>query len=192
MPSDAYRALFDIAEDQMGHVTTAQAATAGVGSMTLVMMTKRGTLERVSRGVYRIVDYPVHPLAQYMQATLWAYERPGVLSHETALSLHELSDAAPAKVHITVPADFRIQRKVPDYLVVHRKDLLSGDITRLEGMPITTPERTIRDCMWANTGPALLSQAIDEARRAGMVDSVTAGDLEYELRAVGRGKVPAR
>jgi predicted transcriptional regulator of viral defense system len=182
MPTSAYRALYDIAEDQMGYITTAQAGAAGVSPMALVMMTKRRTLERVSRGVYRLIAFPTQPLAQYMQATLWPHGRRGVLSHETALSLHELSDVDPAKVHITVPAYFRVQRAIPGYLVVHRGELPPGEVTRLEGMPITTPARTIRDCIQAHLGPALITQAIDEARRAGMLDTVAAEALDRELR----------
>lgn len=187
MPTAAYRALYDIAEDQMGYVTTAQAGTVGVSPMALVMMTRRGTLERVSRGVYRLVDFPAQPLAQYMQATLWSYGRRGVLSHETALSLHKISDVDPAKVHITIPADFRVQRAIPAYLVVHRGELPPGDVTRLEGMPITTPARTIRDSIQAHLGPALVTQAINEARRAGMLDAAMAAALDCELRVSSSG-----
>jgi predicted transcriptional regulator of viral defense system len=167
MPTATYRTLFNLAEDQMGYVATAQAASAGVQPMTLVMMAHRGTVERVSQGVYRLVDYPGHPLAQYMQATLWPYNRRGVLSHETALALYEMSDIDPPRVHITVPAAYRIQRRVPSYLIVHRADLLPSDVTTLEHMPITTPERTIRDCMTAQVGPAILKAAINDGVRSG-------------------------
>lgn len=190
MPTTTYRAIYDLAEDQMGYVTTAQAAEIGVGKTNLVMMARRGALERVSRGVYRLVDFPVQPLAQYMQATLWPYEHPGVLSHETALALYQLSDVDPPKVHITVPATFRIQRKIPPYLVVHRGELAPADVTRFEGMPITTPVRTIRDCIGAHLGPALITEAIHEARRAGTLDAATAMDLEQELRVALTGAVP--
>lgn len=183
MPTAAYRALYAIAEDQMGYVTTAQATSIGVQPMTLVMMTRRGTLERVSRGVYRLVHFPAQPLAQYMQATLWPYDRAGVLSHETALALHELSDIDPPKVHITVPAAFRIQRAVPAYLVVHHADLPHTDVTQLERMPITTPERTIRDGIAANLGPAIIRQAIEDGRRKGLLESAIVADLERELRS---------
>ena len=181
MRSPAYRAVYSLAEDQMGYVTTAQAGAIGVRAMTLVMMRNRGTLERVSRGVYRLVDFPVQRLSQYMQATLWPYETPGVLSHETALSLFELSDADPATVHITIARDFRVQRAVPGYLTVHRAELPRDQVTRLEGMPITTPTRTIRDCFAASVGPAVLKQAIDQARRAGTFSAAVADDLRREV-----------
>ncbi len=182
MPTTAYRIVYNLAEDQMGYVTTAQAAKAGVSPMTLVMMTRRGALERTSRGVYRLVDFPSYPLAQYMQATLWPYERPGVLSHETALALYEMSDVDPAKVHITVPTRFRIQRQVPPYIIVHRADLGASDVTAFERMPITTPERAVRDCIAADLGPALINQAIEDGLRSRCLRRAAASELRSELR----------
>jgi predicted transcriptional regulator of viral defense system len=187
MPTAAYRALFSLAENQMGYVTTAQATTVRVSPMTLVMMTKRGALERVSRGVYRLINFPVQPLALYMQATLWPYERSGILSHETALSLYELSDTDAARVNITIPANFRVQRKIPDYLIVHRCDVALEETTRLKGMPITTPTRTIRDCIGAHLVSGVITRAISRARRAGMIGSTVASKLERELRLMRRG-----
>lgn len=190
MSGSLYGILYDLAEDQMGYVTTAQGRSVGVSAEAIVMMERRGRLERVSRGVYRLVDFPTVAHAQYMQATLWPYGRRGVLSHETALSLYQLSDVAPAKVHITVPIGFRVQRTIPSYLVVHHKDLPSDDVRRLEGMPITTPLRTIRDCIEAHLGPALVRQAIDEARRAGMLNAATAAALDGALQT-GKGGIEA-
>lgn len=183
MPTRAFRNLYDLAEDQMGFITTRQAADAGVRPMTLVMMTKRGTLDRVSQGVYRLVDFPAHPLSQYMQATLWPYKRSGVLSHETALALYELSDVAPVRVHVTIPAGFRIQRVIPTYLAIHHADLPVTDLSTFERIPITSPTRTIIDCIASHTGPALIRQAIASGRRTGLFDAATARRLEHELDA---------
>jgi hypothetical protein len=193
--SPSYDTVYTIAEDQMGYLTAAQAAAAGVLPQTLVMMAKRGTLERMSRGVYRLAHFPAHPLAQYMQATLWPSGRVGkgddgvrgVLSHETALALHGLSDVAPPKVHITVPAAYRIQREVPSYLVLHRIDLPSTQVTALEGLPIVTPERAIRDGIEAQLGPALMTQAIDEGLKSGTLTRFVADQLRAELAVAGFG-----
>ncbi len=189
MPTPTYETVYSLAEDQMGYVTAAQAAAAGIARAHLVMMERRGALERVSRGVYRLVHFPVSPLAQYMQATLWPYDRTGrveervrgVLSHETALALHELSDVAPPKVHITVPAAYRVQRAIPAYLIVHRADLAPDEMTALEGMPIVTPERAIRDGIAAHLGPALLGQAIDDGLRSGRLTRGVADQLRATL-----------
>ena len=56
----------------------------------------------------------------------------GVHSHETALSLHELSDAMPAKLHMTVPKTFRRMAPTPRPVVLHRSALDPADIETLE------------------------------------------------------------
>lgn len=182
MPTATYRALYSLAEGQMGYVTTAQAAAIGVQPMALVMMTRRGSLARISRGVYRLVDFPSHPLGQYMQATLWPYAQAGVLSHETALALYEMSPVSGSEVHISVPARFRIQRRIPNHLVVHLSDFTTADVTMLERLRITTPERTVRDCIAAHTAPALITHAIDQGLRSGFLSPKVTAALRDELR----------
>jgi hypothetical protein len=49
------------------------------------------------------------------EATLWA-DRRGILSHDTALDLHELCGINPAQIHITIPAAYRLQKPVPKLL----------------------------------------------------------------------------
>jgi predicted transcriptional regulator of viral defense system len=170
--------LYAIAEKQTGFVTTAQAAGVGVRPMTLVMMGRRGALKRVSRGVYRLVDFPGLPLARFMAAALWPYELRGVLSHQSALALHGLFNDRSADVHITVPAAFRIQRRIPPGLIVHRADLSDSDTCQLECVPVTTPERTIRDCIESNLEPSTVVGAIEHGLRATLFDAVTAAMLE--------------
>ena len=184
MPA-AHQRIYEIAEDDMGFLTTASAAEVGVSSMALVMMANRGVLERVSRGVYRLVRFPVHPLAQLRQGTLWPYPVEGVVSHESALVLHNLSDASPRAVHVTVPARYRLRRALPAWLRLHRAEISGAERMRAEGIPVTAIPRTIRDCIAAHLGPALVSQAIDQARERGSIDVRTAHGLEAELHGSG-------
>src|SRR5439155_19923344 len=120
-------------------------------------------IERVSRGVYRLTRFPLSPLGQYMEAVLWPQvRRPGaraVISHVSALAFHELSEVSPAKIHITLQPDLRVRRAVPRQLVVHFAPLASTDIQIVEGVPVTTPVRTIRDVHDAHLGPALIRHA---------------------------------
>jgi hypothetical protein len=48
---------------------------------------------------------------------LWSQNRQevpeGTYSHDTALSLHELSDIMPSKLHMTVPREFRRNSRIP-------------------------------------------------------------------------------
>ena len=98
--------LYDIAESQLGYFTASQAQSAGVHQVRLVQLHQSGDIERVSRGVYRLTRFPPSPLGQYMEAALWPQvRRPDILaviSHVSALALHELSEVSPAKIHITL------------------------------------------------------------------------------------------
>jgi predicted transcriptional regulator of viral defense system len=185
LPGSAYNTIYELAADQSGYVTTSQAGTWGISKETLAKMAARGVLERVSWGVYRLVQFPISEAGQYVEASLWPLSVRGTISHESALALYGLSDVNPAKIHITVPRRSRIQREVPRTLVIHRADLSAADTRLLEGIPITTPERAIRDCHAAHLGPALVHQAIRDGRRTGHLRTTQATALERELLGTG-------
>ena len=177
--------LFGIAEDQSGYFTAAQARAAGLQQVRLVQLAKQGDIERVSRGVYRFIRFPVSQFGHHMEAALWPQvRRPevvGVVSHQSALSLHRLSDVSPAQVHLTLPTTVRLRRAVPKGLVSHYANLAPGDVERVEGVPVTTPARSIRDAHAAHLGSALIGQAIADGRRSGTLRMVEADRLEREL-----------
>jgi predicted transcriptional regulator of viral defense system len=177
MPGSAYEKVMEIASEQFGYVTTSQARERGVTDNALRMMARRGTLERVSWGVYRLPTFPASPYAEYMEASLWPAGVRGVISHESALALRGLSDVSPSRIHITVPKTFRIRRGVPAHLEVHHGDLGGEEVQIIEGIPTTTVRRTIEDCEGAHVGPALLRQAIDDAEREGYLPPDEAAQL---------------
>lgn len=184
MPGAAFNVIVEIATDQHGYVTQEDARRAGVGTWALARMAERGTIERVSQGVYRVPMIPRGPLDEYMQAALWPRGVRGVLSHQTALELYELSDVNPAKIHLTVPRSHRIQRTVPDLYMVHRDDLAGEEIGALEDIPIVTAMRAVRDCHAAGLGPALIAQAIEDGRRRGIFSAPQARQLRRETEHV--------
>ena len=107
----ARRNLFEIAEAQSGFFTTKQAKAAGFAEKTHPYHVKAGNWTREYRGIYRLVDFPSVERPDLVLWYLWSRGRDdvprGVYSHETALSLYELSDANPSKLHMTVPMSFR-------------------------------------------------------------------------------------
>lgn len=177
--------LYELAEGQAGYFTAAQARDAGVLQVRLAQLHQRGDIERVTRGVYRLTRFPVSPLGQYMEAALWPQvRRPdahGVISHDSALALYGLSDASPAKIHMTLPTGLRIRRAAPKHLVIHYTDLDLRDVHRVEGIPVTTAARAIRDAHESHLGPALVRQAIEDGRRSGHLTATEADALEREL-----------
>lgn len=174
MPGRIYNILAEIAVDQHGYVTTQDAEEHGVDPHRLIEMAKRGNIERVAHGVYRMPIVAPTGLEQLVEATLWPRRR-GVLSHETALDLHDLCDVNPAKIHITLPLAYRLSRPVPPLYEIHRRDLDAGEVTRYEGIPVVTPLRAILDGIETHLRGDLLRQAIETARKRGLVKR---GELE--------------
>jgi predicted transcriptional regulator of viral defense system len=190
MPGSAFDKLFDVAADQYGYVTTKQARETGVTANTVRMMAKRGTIQRISRGVYRFPGFPYSPYAGYMEASLWPSGVRGFVSHESALSLYGLSDVSPDRMHITVPATFRTRRSIPERIELHQADLPESDIREFEGIAATTAERAILDCHASHLGPRLLRQAIQDAVREGLVSPERGEELAGELLGPGKFAEP--
>jgi predicted transcriptional regulator of viral defense system len=63
---------------------------------------KTGRIARIRRGIYRLVHFPSGEQEELVTAWLWT-DSQGVLSHQTALALHGLSDVLPAKIHLAAP-----------------------------------------------------------------------------------------
>jgi predicted transcriptional regulator of viral defense system len=141
----------------------------------------------MTRGVYRIAHYPADRLAQYREAVLWAQASQGperiALSHETALLLYGISDVNPSRVHLTVPKSARLRREHPEWIVIHRADLTPREISQHEGMPVTTVGRSVMDVLSTTHKTNIARQAITDALRKGLLNTVQAGNLR---KLVGR------
>jgi predicted transcriptional regulator of viral defense system len=162
--------LFEVASEQAGYVTNAQAAEAGYSLPLLQFYVHKGRLERVQRGVLRLVHYPPGDNEDLVPLWLWS-EQEGVFSHETALMLHSLSDALPAKRHMTVPTGWSTRRlRLPKGLVLHFAELPKAGRTWLGPVPLTTPLRTVADCASADVANDLVRQAVQQGVRRGMFD----------------------
>jgi len=181
MPGAAFNQLADIAADQYGFVSQHDARELGIQPMTLVRMSEHGTLERRGHGLYRLRYFPVSPLDSYMEATLWPRGTRGVLSHETALQLYELSVVNPSKIHITVPRAHRIRREIPALYRIHHETLDNADLAFHEGMPIVAPAHAIRQSHAAHVGLALIGQAIDHGVSNGRLTRREAAQLRREI-----------
>jgi predicted transcriptional regulator of viral defense system len=190
--------LFAIAKDQSGFFTTKQAKAAGFAEKTHPYHVQTGNWIREYRGIYRLADFPATERPDLMLWYLWSRGRDeapqGVYSHETALSLYELSDANPSKLHMTVPTTFRRNSEIPSVLVLHRGNIPSQDVQEMFAVRCTTPLRTVRDLVTEpKTDKVLLRQAVREALARGLMmrndlereDFPT--ELRRELRALAEG-----
>lgn len=179
MPGRIYLTLLDVANGQNGYVTVDDARALGIDPAQLRLMHHRGVLDRLSRGLYRFPIVPTTTLDQYMEATLWP-RTPAVLSHETALDLHDLCDVNPARIHLTVPPGYRLRRDLPAMYELHLRALDASDVTSHEGIPIVTVRRAILDGIDMGLGGQLIDQAVATAERRGLLGR----DVLHETAAV--------
>ncbi len=160
--------LYESASAQAGYVSLAEAVDAGYSRQLLQYHVKDGRLERVGRGVYRLVHYPASEHEDLVPLWLWS-AREGVFSHETALALYQLSDSLPAKRHMTLPAAWARRRlRPPKGVILHFADVPQKARSWLGPVPVTTPLRTIVDCSTAPVSEDFVRQATQQGVRRGL------------------------
>ncbi|MBK8011533.1 MAG: type IV toxin-antitoxin system AbiEi family antitoxin domain-containing protein [Deltaproteobacteria bacterium] len=177
--------LFETAAGQSGYVTTKQAAEAGYSTHLLRKHIHAGRVMRLQRGIYRLVHFPIGEHEELVTAWLWS-EQAGVVSHKTALSLHGLSDILPAQVHLTLPEAWCRRRfRVPAGVVLHHADVVSEERSWFGPVPATSASRTLSDCAKSGLSPELLRQAVQQARRRGLVTQSALADVATALEPFG-------
>jgi predicted transcriptional regulator of viral defense system len=182
---EAARRLYEIAQSQQGFFTTKQATRAGFAEKTHSYHVNVGNWVREHRGIYRLADFPAAERPDLMLWYLWSQNRKevpeGTYSHDTALSLHELSDIMPSKLHMTVPKHFRRNSRIPEVLILHRADLNESDNEQMHGMRVTRPLRTVLDLLQIDhVDRSLIRQAIDEAMRRGLITGKQIDSLPHD------------
>ena len=171
---EAARRLFEIAEQQQGFFTTKQAKTAGFAENTHPYHVQVGNWIREHRGIYRLALFPAAERPDLVLWALWSRNRDeeveGVYSYQTALTLYDLSDLNPAKLHMTVPTDFRRNSEIPGILMLHYADLPESDVQAAQGFKFTRPLRTILDLIEADTVERnFIRQALRQAIDRGLI-----------------------
>ena len=182
---NAPNALFQIAEQQQGYFTAKQAAAAGYQLGSQAHHVKSGNWVRVERGIYRLARFPQSSEEQLVIYALWsrnrAGETEGVYSHQTALSIHELSDVNPTKLHMTVPTAFRRRAKLPKILALHRASLDEKEVEQRQGFAVTRPLRAIADLVAAESvSRDIVEQALTEGRQRGLLSVREVAELRRQ------------
>ncbi len=163
---DARRRLYEFAVSQGGYFTAAQARAAGYPKQHQHYHARRGNWVREDRAIYRLWEWPQSSYDDLIQWTLWS-RGAAVVSHESAMAVHDISDLMPARIHMTVPPGFN--KKPPAGIVLYRGKLAPHEIVQRVGFRVTTPLRTLVDAarVWVDTEQ--LSAGIRDAIRKGLI-----------------------
>jgi hypothetical protein len=170
MPGDrtgARDALWRLASQQRGYITAAQALSAGYSYQAQHFHSRRGNWTRVDRGLYRLREFdhlPAEGDEQYVRWSLWSRDR-AVVSHLSALSIHDLGIANPAEIHLTVPTGFRQSDRT---VVLHRADLAPDDVEHRPGFRVTTPLRAICESAATGTDQDVIDTAVADLLERGL------------------------
>lgn len=137
-----YDDIYELAADNYGLITSAQARTIDITNNELVQYARRGKVERIGQGLYKLVQYIPTPYDSYAEAV--ALVGPDAyLYGESVIAMHELAPTNPNYVYVATPN--RVRRKLPPYMKVFR--IVEGEKTTLyEGIPSQTVADAIRSC----------------------------------------------
>lgn len=171
-PKVALRTLTEVAASQGGCFTARQADEAGYEAPHLSYHLGAGNIERVGHGLYRLPSLPPSEHDDLVRLWLWSRgrdDRPqAVVSHQTALVLHDLAEFIPRAIHLTVPPGFR--KRAPEGCVLHKSSLDARQTQPIAPLPVTTPLRTLRDLAGDPSLPAeQFTHAVRVAAARGLI-----------------------
>ena len=158
--------LTAIAGAQSGYFSAAQARAAGYSYQAQKQNADRGNWHKVGRGLFRLPGWPAARHGDLVRLSLWSRGR-AVVSHESALSVHDLGNVNPARTHLTVPRGFR--QRPPGGVVLHHGVLPEGDVRDQEGFRVTTPLRSLLDAAAGDLDLDLLAGALGDALEQGVL-----------------------
>jgi predicted transcriptional regulator of viral defense system len=162
---DLRRRLFNLASEQAGYFTAAQAKEVGYSYQAQAHHVGAGNWLRIERGLFRLAEWIPDVDDDLVRWSLWSRGR-GVVSHETALAVHGIGEFESARVQLTVPFDFTMQ---DDAVVLHHAEFDADDVQDRTGFRVTTPARSLIDVAATAPDEDQLARAVEDARKRGLV-----------------------
>jgi len=164
--------LFELAGSQAGYFTAAQAREIGYSARAIGHHVRAGNFERVSRGFYRLPEFPGLPNEDVVAAWIGAGPQRAVVSHDTALALYELAPSRARRIHLTVALAHRPRHR-PRFKAVRihttKEPLGSDSVVQRFGVRVTSPARTIADVAEIGADPSVVIEAVAHALGTGLV-----------------------
>jgi predicted transcriptional regulator of viral defense system len=150
MIKDKFKKPKAIISGRGGTIRTAEAIRSGIHPRILYEMLEGGILERLSRGLYRLTEFP--PLGNPDLVSVAVRVPSGVICLISALMYHEITTQIPHEVHLAVPRKSMIPHiDFPPVRVFRFSgDAFSEGIVQqnLDNVPVRiyNPEKTLADC----------------------------------------------
>ncbi|MFB6984515.1 hypothetical protein [Streptomyces sp. NPDC056304] len=175
-----------VTAEQWGLITVEQSERIGVDASSLAHLTCAGVLVVAEDGVFRLVGAPLTSHVEIKAAWLrldpgaLAWQRlagdGGVVSHSSACLLHGLGDLPAGAVELLAVSQGGVGGQ--GVRLHHGPEPEPGQITVVDGLPVTTAGRTITDLLRAGLDGGHVGGVVADSVRCGLVD---VGDLAQEV-----------
>jgi hypothetical protein len=160
-------AIATVAASQGGAIGHGQLRTIGLSPVAIERRIAAGSLHARHRGVY-CVGHALLGVDGRRWAAVLACGPGAVLSHASAAHAWGIIDSPTASVHVTVPN--RSGRRHSGILIHRPRTLPADETTELDGLPITTPARTLLDLAATGLRGRALEATLDQAELRSRVD----------------------
>jgi very-short-patch-repair endonuclease len=142
-------------------VSTGQFEALGISSKVITRMRREGWLHHKHRGVWVVGSPKLTPFGAFWAGHL---ATGGVISHRSAAVVHQMR-VSYWKVELT----FQHYKPDRDLIKLHVRKLRDEDVLDLDGLPVTTVERTLLDLADV-LNPRQLEIAINQAETHDKLD----------------------
>jgi very-short-patch-repair endonuclease len=163
------RQAWKLAERQHGVVARRQLLELGFNRREIEHRVARGRLHRVMRGVYVVGWRRLTRERRWMAAVL-ACGDGALLSHHSAAALWRIGTEERGVTDVSVTRRCELRR--PGLLVRSRTTLAKADILEHNGIPVTSPTRTLID-LGTELRALGLERAVNEADKRDLIDPET-------------------
>lgn len=190
--AEALATLQELGSTQRGLVTTSQAEQYGISRVALGRLRDRGLIHQERRGVYMLPSggddslQDLHAAWLSTEPTKLAEERldhPDLaISHLSAARVHGLGDVV-APLH-EFTSSRRRRSSQPD-VRIHRGELPDGEVTTVDGLPVTSIPRTVADLIDADVDFDHLAYVVRDALSS---PDVRPRDLARRLEHVAKAR----
>jgi hypothetical protein len=185
MERPADNRLFAFAADHHAVFKGAHARVCGLTDRQIEGRIALGLWQRLYDDVYVTAGAPLSWKGALL-AACWAGGFRAAASHRSAAALWGLAGGRRSIVEVTCP---RWRRAQHEGLLVHETKTLEGvDIAEVEGIPVTTPERTLLD-LGAVCHESVVEMALDKAEHRRLVTRASVQTTLDRLGKSGRNGV---
>lgn len=167
--------IYELAADNYGLVTSAEAKSLGVVKSELNRWVGIGRLLKRGQGVYKLVRYVPTEYDRYAEAVALVGDG-SFLFGEAVLAMHGLALVNPRR--ISVGTTKRVRRELPEW--VQPVTVSDKMVTSYEGIPSQSIAEAILECRGVVMEERLKS-AIEDARREGLITKDEFERLRKEL-----------